>query len=116
MNGTASPDAVIAALDDLVAALRENIAANEAAIERLESIRTKRGAGMTYGDIAHSISRPMAVEMITGNIDRLAERGAAFRRSQAKALHDEGLTMQEIAELFGVSRQRISAILRSGAQ
>ena len=36
-----------------------------------------------------------------------------LRRAQAAALHDEGLTMDRIAELFGVTRQRISQILRS---
>ena len=33
--------------------------------------------------------------------------------AEARALHDEGLTMAEIAALFGVSRQRVSALLRS---
>jgi transposase len=38
--------------------------------------------------------------------------GNRVRRTEARALHGEGMTMDEIAKLFGVTRQRISALLR----
>jgi DNA-binding transcriptional regulator LsrR (DeoR family) len=34
------------------------------------------------------------------------------RRAEARALYAEGLTMDQIAERFGVTRQRVSALLR----
>jgi predicted transcriptional regulator len=34
------------------------------------------------------------------------------RRTEARTLHREGLTMDQIAQLFGVTRQRVSALLR----
>jgi hypothetical protein len=33
-----------------------------------------------------------------------------------KALHDEGLTMDRIAVLFGLTRQRISSLLKEGSE
>jgi transcriptional regulator with XRE-family HTH domain len=38
--------------------------------------------------------------------------GADVRRAEARALYEEGLTMEQIAEHFGVTRQRVSALLR----
>ncbi len=39
--------------------------------------------------------------------------GAAWRRAEARALHQEGISMDRIAQLFGVTRQRVSALLNS---
>lgn len=44
--------------------------------------------------------------------ERLAAAAARLRRTQARALRDDGLTTDRIAELFGVSRQRVSALLK----
>ena len=41
-----------------------------------------------------------------------AGTGAVEGAAQALALRDEGLTISDIAELFGVTRQRVSALLR----
>ncbi len=55
---------------------------------------------------------PPLVELVTQNMDRLHTVGAHYRAAQAHALRQEGLTMAAIAELFGLTRQRISALLR----
>jgi len=44
-------------------------------------------------------------------IDVLIDAGGQFRGAEANALYDEGANMDEIAALFGVSRQRVSALL-----
>ena len=36
-----------------------------------------------------------------------------LRSAEERALYAEGLTMNQIVELFGVSRQRVSALLRA---
>ena len=53
--------------------------------------------------------------MITENIDTLHGIGARLRAAQAQALRDEGLTIAAIADLFGVTRQRVSALLKQKA-
>lgn len=35
-----------------------------------------------------------------------------MRRTEARALHHEGVTMDKIARLFGVTRQGVSGLLR----
>jgi DNA-binding transcriptional regulator LsrR (DeoR family) len=52
------------------------------------------------------------VQLITESSKALDTCGASLRRAEAQALHDEGMTMDQIAEHFGVSRQRVSALLR----
>lgn len=108
-------DPVLVALDDLERSLEENVAASRAAIERIREIRHLRGTDLDYRDIAEKTGPPMVVATISANLERLRTSGAALRRAQAQALHDEGLTMEQIAGLFGVTRQRISAILRRPA-
>ncbi len=105
-------DPVIAALNDLIDALYENIAASRDVIERARRIVELRESGLSFRAIADQTGRPRVVEVITENMQRLHTYGARLRRAQASALHNEGMTMEQIAELFGVTRQRISAILR----
>ncbi len=112
---TATADPVVVALRGLVDALEINIEVSRAAIARAHHIEELRDRGLPYTEIADATGRPLVVELITENLDRLRRTGATLRRAQAAALHDEGLTMDQIAELFGVTRQRISAILQSSA-
>ena len=58
---------------------------------------------------------PRIVELLTMNAASLGEVGSGFRASLALALRSEGLTIEVIADLFGVTRQRISALLRQKA-
>lgn len=108
-----SNDEVLDALDELLDALRENAERNRVALERAEAIRAARRDGKSYSEIVDDESRPLIVDVVNQNLDRLLTSGARFRRVEAKALHDEGLTMERIAEIFGVTRQRVSALLKS---
>lgn len=106
-------DAVLRALDDLTTALQENVSRSEAVMARADEIRRLRAQGLSYRDIVPEEDRPLIVQMIGDNLERLFEAGSRFRRAEARALHDEGLTMDRIAELFGVTRQRVSALLKA---
>jgi predicted XRE-type DNA-binding protein len=109
-------DPVLDALDNLVDALTQNIEANQLAIRRARAIKELRAKNLDYKVIAHETGEPLVVQLVTENLDRLRIYGAQLRHAHAAALHDEGLTMDQIAELFGVTRQRISALLRSGRE
>ena len=105
-------DPVLDALDGLVRALRANADRVEAAIARAERIREQREEGLSYREIESGDSRPLIVELTRDNLAALVEAGSRLRRAEARALHGEGMTMEQIAELFGVTRQRVSALLR----
>lgn len=106
-------DPVLEALTGLVRALRENSARIEGTISRAERIREQREAGLTYREIESAEERPLIVELTRDNLAALVEAGSRLRRAEARALHAEGMTMEQIAELFGVTRQRVSALLRT---
>jgi hypothetical protein len=105
-------DEVLLALDALVEALQANSEAARQAIKRAAYIRRRREQGMSYRDIVISESRPLIVEMTRESLERLNECGARLRRAEARALHADGLTMDAIAAMFGVSRQRVSVLLQ----
>ncbi len=109
---TTADDPVLEALEQLTVALHENIRANEQALQRAEEIRRRRAADESYREIVSEEARPLIVELIADNINRLATAGSLLRREEARALRNEGLTMQAIGDLFGVTRQRISELLR----
>lgn len=110
---TAADDPVLDALDDLVQALEGNAARIRQMMERAEEIRRMRRMGRPYRDVVPASARPLIVELTRQNLEALHQAGSRLRRSEARALHDEGMSMEAIAELFGVSRQRVSALLRS---
>lgn len=105
-------DAATAALRELDAALRSSIAELTAARGRVETVLAARSAGKAWREIVSGEERPLVVESVTSVLDRLSAVGSRFRRAQAHALHGEGLSMERVAALFGVTRQRVSALLR----
>lgn len=105
-------DEVLDALKDLVAVLQENSRRNREMIVRARRVERLRHQGLPYSEIVASQPRPLIVELLTENFDALRSAGGRLRRTEAEALHSEGLTMDRIAELFGVTRQRISRLLK----
>jgi hypothetical protein len=56
--------------------------------------------------------RPLIVESISTVLGSLSSAGHTWRREQAVALKREDVSINRIAALFGVTRQRISTLLR----
>jgi hypothetical protein len=109
-------DPVLAALDELEIVLIETVERNRTALRRAAAIRRLRERGLRYTDIVPLEERPLVVELLTRTLGDLAEAGSNFRRVEARALYSEGRTMAEIAQLFGVTRQRIAALLGPGME
>jgi DNA-directed RNA polymerase sigma subunit (sigma70/sigma32) len=80
--------------------------------ERIREIRAARSAGRPLREVVPREERPLLVQLLTENASLLQSYGTRVRRSEASALHREGMTMDEIARLFGVTRQRVSTLLR----
>ena len=113
MRDTPDPhEPATAALAALVTELDRCIAQLRHAHDRAERLLAQRRAGRPWLEIVTSESRPLVVESISSVMATLATTGHAWRRDQARALHDEGVSINRIAALFGVTRQRISALLR----
>lgn len=105
--------AFIKALDDLDVALDETEGMIEAMKQRSVAIREAHAEGRPLREIVPREQTPLLVQLLTQTTNLLHSYGNRVRRTEAQALHREGMTMDEIARLFGVSRQRVSALLRS---
>lgn len=69
--------------------------------------------GISFRGSVRLTSRPLIPTLITENIEALQDVGAMLRRAEAAALRAHGYTMERIADLFGVTRQRIYFLLQS---
>lgn len=105
-------DPVIAALYNVKEALERNVDAGTQALERVERLISEHQAGRPWSEVIPAEDKPLIVELLSANFERLSTAGSRLRRAQAKALHDEGMTMEQVAACFGVTRQRVSALLK----
>lgn len=102
----------IEALRQLDGAAEANIARSQQIKARIHHLLTRLEAGEDLGEIVESEQPPLIPTLITANIDALHDVGISLRRTEAAALRAHGYTMERIAELFGVTRQRISSLLK----
>src|SRR5579864_7134846 len=109
-NVSADRDAFIDALDGLD--LDQSIDMARRMKQRIGEIRRAREDGRELREIVPFEETPLIVQLLTENTNLLHSYGNRVRRTEARALHREGMTMDEIARLFGVTRQRVSALLR----
>ena len=100
------------ALRDLDGVLDVNFERLELIRRRIAEIQEQHSDGLSYTEIVEAARAPLLVQLITESTETLDGFGARVRRAEALALHNEGMTMEEIAERFGVTRQRVSALLR----
>lgn len=107
-----SADPAHRALEVLVDELDKCAAELDRARTRAVVLLRERAAGRPWLDVVTSESRPLVVESITTVLGALATAGHAWRLEQAAALRAEQVSINRIAALFGVTRQRISALLR----
>jgi DNA-directed RNA polymerase sigma subunit (sigma70/sigma32) len=105
-------DPFLRALADLDTILGEELERHRLIRERIANIQRHRAAGKPYAEIVPAEERPLIVQLLTESRLALDEVGARVRRTEARMLHEEGVTMERIAALFGVTRQRVSGLLR----
>ena len=84
--------------------------------KRIAQLRRLRARGAPYAELVGNEHAPLIVHLLTESSAALDTAGANVRRAEAEALYAEGMTMEQIAESFGVTRQRVSALLRKGSQ
>lgn len=79
---------------------------------RAEVLLRERRSGRPWPEVVTGEDRPLIVERISTVLAALATAGHAWRHEQAVALQRDGVSINRIAALFGVTRQRISALLK----
>jgi hypothetical protein len=100
------------AMDELITELQGCIDGLDLALRRAEQLRGQRRSGRSWAEIVSTESRPLIVERISYALESLTTAGGRWRREQACALLAEGVSINRIAALFGVTRQRISTLVR----
>ena len=105
-------DEALACLSDLAAASGELHHQLSELSQRLVFTRGRHLPGLSYAQMMPLEDRLATMEQISAAIKALVREGSRFRRLEARALYAEGLTMAQLATVFGVSRQRVSALLR----
>lgn len=108
-------DEVLEALKALERALEQNEERTSRIKERIELVRRARAAGRAYVDLVPDDGSPI-VQLVTESATALDAYGVRVRRAVAQQLYTEGLTMEQIAAVFGVTRQRVSALLKLSSQ
>ena len=106
---------LISALTDIEAAAEGNAERSRQLQRRARYLRERLQAGDDLVDLVENEESPRMVELLSINMATLETAGAEFRATEALALRAEGLTIEAIAVLFGVTRQRISALLKQKA-
>jgi hypothetical protein len=109
-------DAFLDALTALESTLDDNQERSKLIRRRIAQLRRLRSQGAPYAEIVSVNDGPLIVQLVTQSSTALDVSGASVRRAEARALYAEGLTMDQIAERFGVTRQRVSALLRKARE
>lgn len=108
-----APDEALACLSALVNSVGE-LHRLTGQLSQWMSTTTQQAPGLSYGRMLPLDKRLAIVEQLSEAIRVLDRDGNRFRRLEAQALYAEGLTMAQLATVFGVSRQRVSVLLREG--
>jgi hypothetical protein len=98
-------------MHDLAACLTAASGELQELAERAQRVGDLVAGGRSLADVIGSEPRPLIIATMTRLVDELADAAAAVRRAEAAQLNAEGLTQGAIARLFGVTRQRVSALL-----
>jgi hypothetical protein len=114
-SGTDS-DEVLKALGELDAVLKENAERERVLFQRIAEVRLARENGQDWKSILANEDEPSTVQLVSTILRRQSEASGYLRRSLVVALRAEGQSIPSIANLFGVTHQRVSNLLRRVAQ
>ncbi len=112
----AGHDEVLKALDELDSVLRVNAEGERLLAERIAKVRAARLSGLEWKAILGDEDEPGTVQLVSTILRRQSEASGYLRRSLVVALRAEGQSIPGIAQLFGVTHQRVSNLLRRVSQ
>jgi predicted XRE-type DNA-binding protein len=82
---------------------------------RIRRLCAGRAHGRSWQEVMSDEPRPTTLELASGVLNRVTRTSGELRRALARALRAQGVSIAAIAEQFGVTRQRVSALLRRDA-
>ena len=100
-----------AAFDALVRTLAAARDEMNALAERAAETRKRIAEGVVLSEFVAREPRPLIITRMTELLDAMSDAAAEVRRAEAHQLRAEGLSHERIANLFGVTRQRVAALL-----
>jgi hypothetical protein len=114
-SGPATNDQSMAALDEVAEAADETALDQQRLARRARSMSRQRRLGWSWSKILQRERQPGLLVLMARSARRLHEVGGRFRPALGQALVEEGLSTRQIAKTFGVTHQRISAMLHRAA-
>lgn len=116
-TGSAANDQAMArALDEVAEAADETALDQQRLARRARNMSRLRRSGSPWLEILQRERQPGLLALMASSARRLHEMSGRFRPVLGQALANEGLSTRQIAKIFGVTRQRISAMLsRAGS-
>ena len=106
------PDDEIEQLDHLAARFEDEARSVRHLAGRIRQLRAGRARGRSWDDVLDR--RGLGVlDLVDQAVRRLTEGSAGLRRLLVRGLRTEGATMPAIAQMLGVSHQRVSVLLKS---
>jgi len=111
-HAPAATDDVLVALEHVSAALAASEGRARQIVERSNDLARQRAAGQSWRDIAESESNPRTADLLRDSMEAILRANSRYRRALVKELYGDGVTMQRIAELLGITRQRVAVLLK----
>jgi hypothetical protein len=104
-------DEVLDALAVLIDTLESSRRRIEDVYEGAEHLRSGRSRGVSYAELLSGAGCRGVTAGVSELLDSLVSAGSRLRHAEARALRAEGLSMNKVGAVLGVSRQRASALV-----
>src|SRR4051794_658309 len=97
----------------MTAALEELVRNAGGVIERAGTVAAQRRGGRPWVDVLFTEDARSVTASLAEAADRIGRANSGVRRAQAAVLYRNGMSMERIGTLLGISRQRVAILLRA---
>jgi len=110
-RGPRPSDEVLEAVDALLTVLRESTERNQVETRRAQTIRRLRSHKRTYGEILGGVAGSMTRGVTRESADAVVAATERLHIAAVRALHREGMGVDEIAVLCGLRPHDVTSFL-----
>ena len=109
-EGKRPRDEVLEAIDALLSVLSEGSRRNQAVTRWAQTVRRLRSHGRSYADILGRNPASPSHRITRQDVEATIQASEGMDRAEVRALRSEGLDMDRIATLCGMSRTRVEVL------